>query len=273
MSVIEGIQAVNENLLAVAKVGASAALRAPVMAKSKIKTKIITNEDFLPMVEMAGIVGEINQFVQGDYVVAKKALDAGTPIIELLIGVDATVSDLAWNCGACGFNTCAEFNRYSREHKSPGKFMVGPSCNWKLIDHGIAMSYGAAAISAMNVECRMQADYGSFALLLGYMEGCNMCVGISLGPYGESIWYNRVDSENSFDMTEHMEFMQNTLPQMFISFPGDGRPPFKSGSVWGKEPKFFKPVEDPELMAKQQKVGVRIGEIISREMARKAAKK
>ena len=40
MSVIDGIQAVNENLLAVAKVGASAALRAPVTAKSKIRTEI-----------------------------------------------------------------------------------------------------------------------------------------------------------------------------------------------------------------------------------------
>jgi len=273
MSVIEGIQAVNESLLSVAKIGASAALRAPVMAKSKIRTEIITGEDFLPLVEIAGIVGEINQFVQGDYVVAKKAFEAGTPIVELLIGVDATVSDLAWNCGACGFDTCAEFNRYSREHKSPGKFMTGPSCNWKLLDHGIAMSYGAAAISAMNVESRMQADYGSFALLLGHLGGCNMCVGISLGPYGESVWYNRVDSVDSFDMVEHMEFMQNTLPQMFISFPGDGRPPFKSGPVWGKEPKFFKAVEDPELMAKQQKAGARIGEIIAREMAKRAGKK
>lgn len=120
MSVIDGIQAVNENLLAVAKIGASAALRAPMMAKSKIRMEIITGEDFLPLVEIAGIVGEINQFVQGDYVVAKRALEAGTPIVELLIGVDATISDLAWNCGACGFDTCAEFNRYGREHKSRG---------------------------------------------------------------------------------------------------------------------------------------------------------
>jgi hypothetical protein len=60
---------------------------------------------------------------------------------------------------------------------------------------------------------------------------------------------------------------------MFISFPGDGRPPFKSGPVWGKEPKFFKPIDDPELMAKQQKVGAKIGEIIAREMAKKTAKK
>ena len=57
---------------------------------------------------------------------------------------------ISWNCGApVAFDTCAEFNRYSRQHKSPGKFMVGPSCNWKFLDHGIATSYAAAAMSAM----------------------------------------------------------------------------------------------------------------------------
>lgn len=273
MSVIDGIQAVNENLLAIAKIGASAALRAPVIAKSKIITEIVTGEDLAPMIELAGIAGETNAFVQGDYVVAKKAREAGTPIVELLIGVDATVSDLAWNCGACGFDTCAEFNRYSKEHKSPGKYMLGPSCNWKILDHGMAMSYAAAAISAMNVECRMQADYGSFALLLGHLEDCSMCVGISLGPYGESVWYNRAGSVDSFTMAEHVEFMQATLPQMFVAFVGDGHPPFKSGPVWVKDPKFFKAVDDPKFMAKKAEAGARIGQIIAREMSKKAAKK
>ena len=35
----------------------------------------------------------------------------------------------------------------------------------------------------------------------------------------------------------------------------------------------FKPVEDPELRAKQQEVGAVIGEIIAREMAKMATKK
>lgn len=273
MSVINGIQAVNENLLAVAKVGASAALQAPKVANSKIRVEIVTGEDLLPLIEVVGIAGETNAFVHGDYVVASKASKAGTPIVELLIGVDATVSDLAWNCGACGFDTCAEFNRYSKEHKSPGNFMLGPSCNWKLLDHGMAQSYAVAAISAMNVECRLQADFGSIALLLGHLEGCNMCIGISLGPYGESVWYNRVDLADSFNMSEHMQFVQNTLPQMFVSFVGDGHPPFKSGPTWAKEPKFFKAVDDPEFMAKKQEAGARIGQIVARERAKRAAKK
>jgi uncharacterized ferredoxin-like protein len=273
MSVIDGVQAANENLLAIAKIGASAALRAPKLADSKIRVEIVTGEDLEPLVEIVGIAGETNAFVHGDYVVASKASKAGTPIVELLIGVDATVSDLAWNCGSCGFDTCAEFNRYAKEHKSPGNFMLGPSCNWKIMDHGMAMSYAAANVSAMGVECRLQADYGSIALLLGHLEGCSMCVGISLGPYGESVWYNRACSVDSFNMAEHMEFMRNTLPQLFVAFVGDGHPPFKSGPVWAKEPKFFKAVDDPKFMAKKAEAGARISKIVARERAKGAARK
>lgn len=274
MAVIDGTQAVNENLLAIAKVGASAALRAPVTAKTKIRTEIVTGEDMLPLIEISGIVGEVSTFVYGDHAVAKKAYDAGTPIVELLIGVDASVSDLAWNCGACGFDTCAEFNRYSKENKSPGAFMVGPSCNWKILDHGMAVSYAAAAMSAMGTENRLQADYGGFSLLLGHLEGCTMCVGISLGPYGESVWFNRADLKDSFDMAEHIMFMQNTLPQLFLAFVGGGFPMVKHGPNWAQEPKYLVAMgESPEIAAKRQEIGARIGQVIAREMAKKAAKK
>ena len=77
MPVIDGLQAANENLLAVAKVGATAALSAPKMARTHIKVEIVTGEDLLPLIEIVGILGETNAFVRGDHVVAKKASETG----------------------------------------------------------------------------------------------------------------------------------------------------------------------------------------------------
>ena len=130
MSVIDGIQAANDNLLEIAKVGAMAALRAPRVAKSKIKVEILTGEDMLPLIEILGIVGEGNAFVWGDHVVAKKAYEAGTPIVELLIGVDATVSDLNWNCGGCGFDAYGACSNsgMARPHYPPGR-PISPRSN------------------------------------------------------------------------------------------------------------------------------------------------
>jgi uncharacterized ferredoxin-like protein len=272
MARIDGVQAANESLIEIAKIGAMAALRAPRMAKSNIMAEILTGEDMLPLIEILGIVGEGNAFVWGDHIVAKKAYDAGTPIVELLIGVDATVSDLNWNCGGCGFDTCTEFNKYAKKNRSRGAFVVGPSCQWKLMDHGIALSQAAAAISAMNVENRLQADFGSISMLLGHLEGCSMVIGISLGPCGESVWYNRVDLKDSFNMADHVQFMHNTLPQLFVGFVGDGLPPFKYGPDWQQAPKYLQANESQEINDKKKDIARRIGKVVEREMAKRATK-
>jgi uncharacterized ferredoxin-like protein len=269
MPCIDETQITNDRVLAAAKAGAIAALRAPVVARTKIKVEIITGDDLLPLAEILAVAGEINAFVKGDSVVVNKAFKAGKPVVELLIGSDTTVADLGWNCGACGFDTCAEFNRYGREHKSQGGFSVGPSCNWKVLDNGMALAYAAAAIAEMNVECRLQASYGFAAMAVGYLAGCSMGCGVSIGPGGQSIWYDRTDMVNSFTTEQVQRNMQYILPQLFIGFCGDANPPVKLGRNWNRNPKFFRPVEDPEFLAKRQDVGERIGKIIARERAKR----
>lgn len=105
MARIDGNKAANENLIVAAKFAAAAALKATSVAKTKIKTKIFTDEDMLPIAELLGIIGEGNAFVQGDGACIKKAYEKGTPVIGLLIGANTVSSDLNWNCGACGFDT------------------------------------------------------------------------------------------------------------------------------------------------------------------------
>lgn len=269
MAIFDGSKAANENLLPAAKVGALAALRSPRVTPSSIKTEILTDEDVSPLCEILEIVGEGNAFIHGDFLVGKRALEAGTPIVELLLGVDGAIGDLAWNCGACGFNTCAEFNKYCKENKSQGAFYVGPNCNWKIFDLGMALSFAAAAIAEMSVECRVQASYGFAGLALGHLEGCSVATSISIGPAGESVWYDRRDLKESFTLKEHDQFMKNTLPQLYVSFCGGGFPLLKHRPDWATEPLFWKAKEDPEFMAKQQDILARVGKVIERERAKK----
>lgn len=269
MAVLDGSKAANESLLAVAKVGVLAALKSPRVTSASIKTEILTDEDVSPLCEILEIVGEVSAFVYGDALVVRKSLEAGTPIVELLLGVDGAMGDLAWNCGACGFNTCAEFNKYCKENKSQGAFYVGPNCIWKIFDLGMALSFAAAAVADMGAECRVQASYGFAGLALGHLEGCSVATGVSVGPAGESIWFDRRDLKESFTMKEHEQFMRNTLPQLYLGFCGGGFPLLKHRPDWAAEPLFWKAEEDPEFMAKQQDVLARVGKVIEREKAKK----
>ena len=177
-----------------------------------------------------------------------------------------------WNCGACGFNSCAEFNRYSRKNLSRGTTKVGPNCGWKVVDHGIACSFAAAAISALHIECRLQASYAIAAVLLGHLEGCNLGVGITVGPVKESAWFDRVDLKNSFTLAEHEQFVKDTLPQLFVAFCGSGHPQIKNRPDWAAEPRFWKESADPEFLAKQQEVRARVAKVVEREKAERAGK-
>ncbi|NLL17622.1 MAG: hypothetical protein GX262_01195, partial [Clostridia bacterium] len=135
MARIDGREAVRENLLAVAKSVVQAIYKAPtVTGRLKIQTEIITDEDLVPIIEMLGAMAKINQFVYWDYMTLKENYDRGNPPVLVLAGVDASVSELAWDCGACGFKTCEEFNLYTRENKGMGLIAGGPSCNWKILD-------------------------------------------------------------------------------------------------------------------------------------------
>lgn len=272
MAVIDGIKAASDNLLEVAKLASMAALKAPKMANTDIRMQILTEEDVLPLSEVLGIIGEASAFIAGDSACGKKAYEAGSPIIELLVGADTTFSDLNWNCGACGFNTCDEFNKYAKEHKSMGSFYGGPSCNWKNLDFGIAQCWAAAATHQFNVENRTQTSYGVSALLLGYLEGCNICVGISLGPCRDQVWYSRPDLVHSFDMDEQIEFVLNCLPQLFTGFTGSGYPMVKHDPKWVANPKFMKMMEDPAAMAKQQDIMNRVVAVIEREKSKRGKK-
>ncbi len=269
MPVIDVTKLVNDNLVTAAAFAAMAALKAPKMAKTEIKVEILTGDQVLPLAELLGILGEASAFVAGDATVGKKAHEAGTPIVELLLGANTTRSDLNWNCGACGFDTCAEFNKYSKENMSSGAYYGGPSCNWKALDFGTAQAWAAATTWHMNIENRTQTSYGVAGLLLGYMEGCNVCVGVSIGPCRDQVWYSRPDCIDSFNMKEHEQFMLNCLPQMQVGFTGAGYPMVKHGPNWAAEPKFLKMVEDPKWAAKHHDILLRAGALIEREKAKK----
>ena len=101
----------------------------------------------------------------------------------LTIGARLTRSDTHWDCGACGFKTCAELNRAAkaeREKKPDGPRPAGPSCNWKVIDWNISIDYAAAMAAHLGLQARVQDIQGAVALALGYAGEVDACTTVPL---------------------------------------------------------------------------------------------
>lgn len=195
-----GKEASRDHLLDVAKHVVQAAYKAPQMTgRMRLQAEIITGDDLVPIIEGLGAFGKVSQFVHWDYTTFKKLYDAGNPPVLVLLGAeDNTVSEMNWNCGACGFATCAAFNRYAKENRGTGLAGGGPCCNWKALDMGIACDWACAAASQYDVDNRIQGSSGGVAGTLGYLPGCSNVMGLALGPSREMVWYSREVMNHEF---------------------------------------------------------------------------
>jgi len=266
MAIYDGNEMAEEHLLEIAKMCAQAALKAPqVTATLELKTKIITSEDILPIIEIYGEMAKFWSVMKMDYCTHAGLIEAKTPYVLLLMGADLTQSETYWDCGACGFSTCLEFNKYSRENRGMGSLYIGPSCNWKLFDFSMACDWSCAAAHQYNVENRIQGTIGSLAASLGYIEGCSNVVGLPLVSKRE--WfYNRPSLMLNYTDEEWKNLALQSTPVMFTGFTGTGKPVIKTTDKWweiGKQ--YIKVEEDPKYEAIIAEAQGKMMEIITRK--------
>ena len=77
-----------------------------------------------------------------------------------------------YDCGACGFATCAEFVEATQQRRAESEAFefVGPQCNLRDIDLGIAIGSAAKAASIYNVDTRCQTRIAVAARKLGLIK-------------------------------------------------------------------------------------------------------
>lgn len=77
-----------------------------------------------------------------------------------------------YDCGACGYATCAEFVEASRQRRSDSEVFEfkGPQCNLRDIDLGIAVGSAAKAASLYSVDTRCQTRIAVAARKLGLIQ-------------------------------------------------------------------------------------------------------
>jgi uncharacterized ferredoxin-like protein len=91
------------------------------------------------------------------------------------------------NCGACGYDTCAEFTGVE---KREGEDFTGPLCVWHAIDLGIALGSAAKIASELNADNRLMYSVGVAAKKLGVMDA-DVVVGIPISAEGKNIYFDR----------------------------------------------------------------------------------
>ncbi len=97
-----------------------------------------------------------------------------------------------YDCGACGYATCAEFlhaSRKLREDSAELEF-AGPVCNLRDIDLGIAVGSAAKTAAIHSIDCRCQTRSAVAARKLGVITA-EHAVALSLSMTHKAIGFDR----------------------------------------------------------------------------------
>ena len=235
MAVYDGMKLAQDKLLDIASYCIHSALKAPqITGRVKLEFKVITGDDLNPFVEAFGLLLPLAAFHGISLLSYSKAIAAGEPPVLLLIGgKNLRTSDLAWDCGACGFGTCQAFNKYARSVKPDlSAEAKGPFCSWKAIDFGMCCDWAAAQAWHHNITNRVEMASGWAARALGYMPGCDIIRGLPLGPMKDMFWYSREVINETLPYEAWKEMAMTNYPSNWGTFPGHGRPTIKYGQKW-----------------------------------------
>ena len=105
-----------------------------------------------------------------------------------------------YDCGACGYATCAEFlhgTKSLRDDSAELEF-VGPTCNLRDIDLGIAVGSAAKTAAIHSIDCRCQTRIAVAARKLGIIHA-DVAVGLSLSLTHKAVGFTRCIDPVDFD--------------------------------------------------------------------------
>jgi uncharacterized ferredoxin-like protein len=105
-----------------------------------------------------------------------------------------------YDCGACGYATCAEFMRATKELRTDSDELefVGPQCNLRDIDLGIAVGSAAKTAAMHSIDSRCQTRIAVAARKLGVIRS-DVAVALSLSLTHKAIGFDRRMPEVDFD--------------------------------------------------------------------------
>jgi len=98
-----------------------------------------------------------------------------------------------YDCGACGYGTCAEFLQARPDYKTDASAdwqFNGPICQLRCIDLGIAVGSAAKTASLNNIDTRCQTRIAAAARHLGIIKA-DVAVALSMSVSHKNIFFDK----------------------------------------------------------------------------------
>ena len=153
--------------------------------RNTVRMRAIDGEDLEQIAEYCFSLGDMSPLAARDGRHLVQLMKE--PCSLLLIG-DKRKSDFNYNCGACGYRTCAEMNAAEEVESLTAN---GPSCMFKNINMNIAANAAASMAHRLGLHCRIFSTLGFSALALELIEDVDLCVSVSVSVAKKNPYFDR----------------------------------------------------------------------------------
>ena len=153
--------------------------------RNTIRMRAIDGEDLEQIAEYCFSLGDMSPLAARDGRHLVQLMKE--PCSLLLIG-DKRKSDFNYNCGACGYRTCAEMNAAEEVESLTAN---GPSCMFKNVNMNMAANAAASMAHRLGLHCRIFSTLGFSALALELIENVDLCVSVSVSVAKKNPYFDR----------------------------------------------------------------------------------
>jgi uncharacterized ferredoxin-like protein len=170
--------------------------------RNTIKVIKVTNEEIEQLAEYCFALGDMAPLAARD---GRFAVDFIKEPAALLIIGDKRQSLFNYNCGACGYRTCAELNKAEMVESLTSN---GPSCIFRNINIHIAADAAAAMAWRLGLHCRVFSTLGFAAKALEILPDMDTIVSVAVSAAKVNPFFDRHKfwTQEVWDQTFSKEF-------------------------------------------------------------------
>ena len=170
--------------------------------RNTIQMITVEDEDLEQIAEYCFSLGDMSPLAARD---GRNLVQMMKEPCSLLVFGDKRKSDFNYNCGACGYRTCAEMNKAEEVESLTAN---GPSCVFKNINLGIAANAAASAAHALGLYCRVFSPLAFGAKALEVIEGVDICISVCVSAAKKNPYFDRHEywTQEHWDETFAKEF-------------------------------------------------------------------
>jgi uncharacterized ferredoxin-like protein len=153
--------------------------------RNTVKLIAVEKDDLEQIAEYCFSLGDMSPLAARD---GRNLVQMMKEPCSLLVIGDRRKSDFNYNCGACGFRTCAEMNKQEEVESLTAN---GPSCVFKNINLGMAANAAASMAHRLGLHCRVFSTLAFAAKALQVIEDIDICISVCVSAGKKNPFFDR----------------------------------------------------------------------------------